>query len=158
MRILGDLDRNEGHGSNDLSGSRAAGRNGNHKGENSSRASGEEPAMKDGQAVEPREQMGSGAQEPEKDQSSAFAGGIPPADPTAHPRGGGKSGNRASDRIGEQRLEPAGDINTPAQLSSRRSNGGLWFALMVLALAVVGASAYLYLALRNNNITRFASA
>ncbi len=97
--------------------------------------------------------MGSGAQESEKDQSNAFAGGIPPADPTAQPRGGGQSGKRASDRIGEQRLEPAGDINTRAQLSSRRSNGGLWFALMVLALALVGASAYLYLGLRNNNIT-----
>ncbi len=97
--------------------------------------------------------MGYGAQEPEKDQSDAFADGIPQADPAAHSRGGGQYGNRASDRIGEQRLEPAGDTNTRAQLSSRRLNGGLWFALMVLVLAVVGASAYLYLSLRNNNIT-----
>lgn len=152
MRIFGDLDRNEGHGSNDLSGSRAAGGNGNHKGENSSRASGGETARKDGQVAEPREQRGFEAQEPEKDQSNAFAGGSPLADPTAHPRGGGQSGKRGSDRIGEQTLEPAGVINTRAQLSSRRSNGGLWFALMVLVLAVVGASAYFYLSLRENNI------
>ena len=145
MRIFGELDRNEGHGSNDLSGSEGRGKERKPQGENSSHATGGEPAIKDGQAVEPREQMGFGAQEPEKDQSNAFAGGIPLADPAAHTRGGGKSGDRASDRIGEQRLEPAGDINTRAQLSSRRSNGGLWFALMVLALAVVGASAYLYL-------------
>ncbi|MGD0458294.1 MAG: hypothetical protein ABSC21_11195 [Terriglobia bacterium] len=152
MRIFGDLDRNEGHGSNDLSGSRAAGGNGSHKEESSSHASGGEPAIKDGQAVEPREQMGFEAQESEKGQSNAFAGGSPLAGPTVHPRGGGQSGKRVSDRIGEQRLELAGDINTRAQLSSRRSNGGLWFALMVLVLAVVGASAYLYLSLRENNI------
>jgi hypothetical protein len=152
MRIFGDLDRHEGYGPNDLLGLRAAGMKGNHTEENSSNAAGEEPAMKDGQAVEPREQMGFEAQESEKDRSSAFAGGSPLAGPTAPSRGGGQSGKRVSDRIGEQTLEPAGDINTRAQLSSRRSNGGLWFALMILVLAVVGASAYLYLSLRENNI------
>jgi hypothetical protein len=153
MRIFGELDRNEGHGSNDLSGSRAAGGNENGKEGNSSHATGGEPATKDGQVVEPRGQMDYAAQELEKNQSSAFAGGFPLADPAAHPRGGGQYGNRASERIGEQRSEPAGDINTRAQLSSGRSNGGLWLALMILVFAVVGASAYLYLALRNNNIT-----
>ena len=153
MRVFGDLDERESHEPNDLRGSRAAGRNGNHEEQNSSHAAGEEPAMKDRQAVEPREQRGSGTQASEKDQSNAFAGGIPPANPAAQPRGGGQSGKRVSDRIGEQILEPAGDTNSRAQLSSRRSNGELWFALMVLVLALVGASAYLYLGLRNNNIT-----
>ena len=153
MRIFGDLDRHEGHGPYDLLGLRAAGMNGNHKEEDSSHATGGEPAMKDGQVAEPREQMGSGAQESEKDQSRAFAGGSPLAGPTAHPRGGGQSGKRVSDGIGEQILQPASEVNTRAQLSSLRFNGGLWFALMVLVLAVVGASAYLYLSLRENNIT-----
>ena len=153
MRIFGELDRNEGHGSNDLSGSRAGEVNGKGKEENSSHATGGEPAIENGHAIEPRQERGSGAQEPEKDQSSAFAGGFPLADPAAHPRGGGRSGIRVSERTGEQSLESAGDINTRAQLSSWRSNGGLWLALMILVLAVVGASAYLYLGLRNNNIT-----
>ncbi len=139
MRILGDLDRTGAHGTNDLSGSRPPG--------------GEGPAMKDRQVVGSDEQMGSGVQESEKDQRSAFAGGIPQADPAAHLRGGGESGNRASDLIGGRRLEPAGDSYARAQLSSRRSNGGLWLALMILVLALVGASAYFYLSLRNNNIS-----
>jgi len=138
MRILGDLDRTGAHGTNDLSVSRVP--------------AGEGSAMKDGQGVGSDEQMSSGVQESEKDRRSAFAGRIPQADPAAHLRGGGESGNRASDLIGEQRLEPAGDLYTRAQLSSRRSSRGLWFAVMILVLAVVGASTYLYLALRNNNI------
>jgi len=138
MRILGDLDNTGAHGSNDLSGSPAP--------------AGEGPAMKDGQVVGSDEQMGSGVQESEKDQRSAFAGGIPQADPAAHPRGAEKSGNRANYRIGEQILEPPDDINSREQLSSRRSNGGQWLALMILVLALAGASAYFYLSLRNNNI------
>jgi len=109
MRVFGDLDERESHEPNDLLGSRAAGRNGNHEEQNSSHAAGEEPAMKDRQAVEPREERGSGAQVSEKGQSNAFAGGLPPANPAAQPRGGGQSGKRVSDRIGEQILEPAGD-------------------------------------------------
>jgi len=109
--------------------------------------------MKDGQVVGSNEQMGSGVPETKKDQRSAFARGIPQADPAAHPRGAGKSGNRTSDLIGEQRLEPPDDINSREQLSSRRSNGGLWLALMMLVLALVGASGYFYLSLRNNHIS-----
>ena len=139
MGIFGDLNGNGPHRTNDLSGSPAP--------------AGEGPAMKDGQVVGSDEQMGSGVQESEKDQRSAFAGGIPQADPAAHLRGGGESGYRANDLIGEQRLEPAGDSYARAQLSSRRSNGGLWLALMILVLALVGASAYFYLSLRNNNIS-----
>jgi hypothetical protein len=139
MGILGDLDRTGARGTNGLSGPRAR--------------AGEGPAMKDGQVVGSNEQMGSGLQESEKDQRSAFAGGIPQADPAAHVRGGGESGNRASDLIGEQRLEPPHDVKSREQLPSRRSNGGLWLALMILVLALVGASAYFYLSLRNNNVS-----
>jgi len=139
MRILGGLDRTGAHGTNDLSGSRAP--------------AGEGPAMKDGQVFGSDEQMGSGVPGSEKDRRSAFAGGIPQADPAAHLRGGGKSGNRANDRIGEQILDPPNDINSREQLLSRRSNGGLWLALMILVLALAGASAYFYLSLRNNNIS-----
>ena len=139
MRILGDLDRTGTHGTNDLSGSRAP--------------AGEGPAMKDGQMVGSGEQRDSGVQESEKDQRSTFAGGIPQADPSAHLRGRGESGNRVNYRIGEQRLEPPDYINSQGQLSSQRSNGGLWLALMILVLALAGASAYFYLSLRNNNIS-----
>ncbi len=153
MRILGDVSGNAGQGSNDLPGSMAAGRSGNHEGQNSRHVDSEEPAINDVQADEPRKQMGSGAQESEKDQSSAFVVGSPLADFTARPRGGGKSGNRANDRIGEQILDPPNDINSREQLLSRRSNGGLWLALMILVFALAGASAYFYLSLRNNNIS-----
>ena len=50
-------------------------------------------------------------------------------------------------------LEPPEDINSREQLSSQRSNGGLWLALMILVLALAGASAYFYLSLRHNNIS-----
>jgi hypothetical protein len=138
MGIFGDLNRTETHASNDPSGSQAP--------------AGEGPAMKDGQVDGFGEQIVSGVQESGKDHHSAFAGEIPQADPAAHIGGGGESGNRAGDLIGEQRLDPPGDFYTRAQLSSRRSSLGLWFALMILVLALIGAGAYLYLALRNNNI------
>ena len=139
MGILGDLNEDEAHRTNDLSEPRAP--------------AGEGPAMKDGQMVGPDEQMGSGGLESEKDQRSAFASGIPQADPSAHLRGSGESGNRANDRIGERMLEPPEDINSREQLSSQRSNGGLWLALMILVFALAGASSYFYLSLRNNNIS-----
>jgi hypothetical protein len=153
MRVFGDLDGNDGYGPTDPSGSRAAEGNANRKQQNLSYATGGEPAMNDGQAVEPREPMGSEAKQSEKDQSNSFVGGVPSAGPIAYPGGGWQSGKRVSDRIGEQRIEPAGDINSRAQISSWRSNGGLWLALMILMLAVAGSGAYLYLSLRNNNIT-----
>jgi len=153
MRVLGDLGGNESHGPNDPSGARAEGKNGNHQGKNSSRASGGEQARKDEQAVWTREQTDFAAQEPKQDRSNASVGGVPPPHPPEHPRTGSQHGRRTSDRIGEQRLEPAGGTYKEAQLSPRRSNGGLWFVLLVLALAVAGSSAFLYLRLRNNNVT-----
>lgn len=74
-----------------------------------------------------------------------------------NPSGSGPVGNdedseHARNRIEEQLQEPAGGANTPRYLSVRRSNGGLWFAFFVLALAVLGAAACGYLSLRSNHI------
>jgi hypothetical protein len=149
MRILGDLDGSESHGRSD---SRASGSNGSHEVENSSPPSGGE-SPKDEPAVEPRDQTGFAAPKPEHDPRKAFVGGVPSADPPAQPRAGGQFDHRTGDRIGEQRLERADEIDNRAQLSPRRSNLGVWFVLMVLALGLFGVCGYLYLALRNNNVT-----
>ncbi len=153
MRVFGDLDGNESHGPSDLSGARTGGGNGHHKAENSGRASGAEGPISDKQAVEPRIRVGAGVLEPETDAGDAFAGGTPPADPPARPRPGGQYGKRGGGRIDGQILEPAGDLPTRERVHARRSNGGLWFVLMVLTLALIGAGAYLYLDLRNNTVT-----
>ena len=62
-------------------------------------------------------------------------------------------GRHFGDLIGEQRLEPARHSNSPARLFARHTNEGLWFLLMVVILAMLGAGAYSYLRLRNNHVT-----
>ena len=150
MRVFGDL--NEDPAPNDPSGSRAAGMNGDLKEKDPSHATGEEPAAEDEQVVEAREHRGLGAQEPQRGKGSDYVGGIPSADPPTHRRDGRRYADRASDPISEQRLDAAGDPSSGAYISHRRSTGGLWFVLMVLSLALLGASAYGYLVLRNNHI------
>jgi F0F1-type ATP synthase membrane subunit b/b' len=134
MRILGDLDGNE---SRDRSDSIAY--------------DGESPKIE--QTVEPRNQTGFAARKTEHDPRKAYVGGIPSVDLPPQPRAGGEFDHRTSDRIGEQRLERADDIDNRAQLSARRSDLGVWFVLMVLALGLLGVCGYLYLALRNNHVT-----
>ena len=153
MRILGDLNGPENQEPDDSSRWTAAGKNGNGKEENSSHPAGGEPARSDGPGVEPRDQAGPRAQEPEKGRNNAFAGGIPLAEPSPHHAAGGPFGEHSNDRFGEQRFEPEDAINARPQLSPRHSNGGPWFALMVLTLAAIGATAYCYLGLRENNLT-----
>ncbi len=153
MRILDDFDANEGYGPLDPSGSRPGGGNGNHKDEVSSRASSVEPALDDGQAGKSNEPKGSGAQKPEADPRNMFAGGSPSAEPPASPGGGRSHRRRISDRLDEQRLDHGRDTNPPVHSAPRRSIGGLWFVLMVLVFAGIGAGAYMYLGLRNYHVT-----
>ena len=80
-------------------------------------------------------------------------GGVLPDNPTTNPHSDIQSRKHLSDRIGEQRLEPAGETKTPAYLSARRTNGGGWLVLMVLILALLGAGAYSFLTLRNYHVS-----
>jgi len=150
MRILGDLDENE---SDRHSNSIDSGSNGSHKVEGSLPPSGVELPKRDEQTVEPPHQRDFTARKPDYDPRKAFVGGIPSADPPPQTSARDQFGHRTSDRIDEQRLEPADDIGSRVQLSRRPSNLGGWFILMVLALGVLGVCGYLYLALRNNNVT-----
>ncbi len=150
MRILGDLDGNESH---DRPESMDSGRNGSREVENSLPPSGVEPPKRDEQMPEPRDQSDFAAQKPENDPRRAFVGGVPSADPPPQLPASGQPGHRTSDRIGEQRLDRAEDIDHRAQPTPRRSNLAVWFVLMVLALGLLGVSGYLYLALRNNHVT-----
>ena len=78
----------------------------------------------------------------------------PPGSETTEKNGNVKAhGRHFGDPIGEQRLEPERYSNSPARLFARHTNGGLWFLLMVLTLAMLGAGAYSYLRLRNNHVT-----
>jgi hypothetical protein len=134
MRILGDLDGNE---SRDRSDSIAN--------------DGESPKIE--QTVEPRNQTGFAARNTEHEPGKSYVGGVPSVDPPSQHSDGGEFDHRTSDRIGEQRLERADEIDNRAQLSGRRSALGVWFVLMVLALGLLGVCGYLYLALRNNHVT-----
>ena len=97
MRILGDLDGDESTGRHDYSESRAEGKNGNHKEENSSRAAAGEPELKDGQVTEPRDQFRADVLGSEKGHTYA---GFPESEPAAPPKGEGHPRRRGSDRIG----------------------------------------------------------
>ena len=153
MRVFGDLNGPESHEPNDPPGSEITGKNGNLNEDNLSYAAGEASRLTDQRAVNPRDQMSSGAEKPEQDPRKAFAGGVLPDNPATHPHSDAQFGIHLSDRIGDQRLESRDHTKTPAQLSARRTNGGLWFVLMVLTLAMLGAGAYSYLSLRNNHVT-----
>jgi hypothetical protein len=124
MRVFGDLNPPESHEPNDPSRTGSTGKNGNLN-EN---------------------------EKPEQDSRKAFAGGVLPDNPTTHPHSDAQSRKHPRDRIGDQRLEPAGDTKTPAHLPARRTDRGGWFVLMVLTLGLLGAAAYGYLTLRNDHV------
>jgi len=130
-----------------------SGRNGSHEVEGSLPPSGVESPKKDEQMIDPCDQRDFAARKPEYDPRRAFVGGVPSADPPPQPPASGKPGHRTSDRIGEQRLDRAEDIDHRTHPTPRRSSLGVWFVLMVLALGLLGVCGYLYLALRNNHVT-----
>jgi hypothetical protein len=153
MRVFGDLNGPENTARPDPLRSGAPGKNEDLNDENLSHAVGGESRPQGRRAGKSREQIMSLGLESEHDPRRVSAGGVLPADPSAHRLVDPEPGKRLSDRIGEQRLEPARGTNNPAQLSARRTNGGVWFALMILSLAMLGAGAYSYLSLRNSHIT-----
>ena len=152
MRILDDLDGNQGLGPDDPSGLRHHDNNGNNKEQISSQASGHEPAIEDGQTGKFNETKELGARKLEGDPRKRFAGGTPAAEPPESPRGSRPNARRASDRLDELRLDHGRDMNSSVHVAPLPSSGGLWFILMVVLLGGIGAGAYLYLGLRNNNI------
>jgi hypothetical protein len=125
-RVFGDLNPPDSHEPNDPSRSGITGKNRNLNDEN---------------------------EKPEQDPRKASVGGVLPDSPTTHPPSDAQSRKHLIDRIGDQRLEPAGETKTPDHLSARRTNGRGWFVLMVLILALLGAGAYSYLTLRNNHVS-----
>ncbi|MFZ0961300.1 MAG: hypothetical protein WAO35_10380 [Terriglobia bacterium] len=153
MRILGDLDGNESHEPEDPLRSKGMGNNGSHDGANASPASRQEPGAKDEQARNPHEQKDFATLELEKPRGDAFVGGLPPAHPPAQPSPIRRYGRRSGDRIAEPWLDATDIKHDRAQVSPRGSNYGLWFVVMVIALGLLGAGAYSYLSLRNNNVS-----
>ena len=142
MRILGDLDRNEAHGTNDLS--RVA------RGIPARRRAGDE-RWASGWVRRTDGFRSTGIRErPAQCIRRWDSAGRPRCAPAR--RREIRQPRPATESVSKG-WSLADDINSRAQLSSRRSNGGLWLALMILVLALVGASGYFYLSLRNNNIS-----
>ncbi len=152
MRVFGDLNGPEKPTAHDPLGSGADGERRNLNPENSPRAIGEDSNLNDRRDVRPSQPTASGGQEPAHDPKRDFVGGMLPPEPTPHLLKDSRPGKRPVDRIGEQRLNPAGDTNYPAHLYSRRTSAGAWFVLIIMILAMLGAGVYGYLNLRNNHI------